>query len=97
MVEKIDVINGVVYVYNENMELINSINVDNLSLDLSYLDGSKLFSLNISQPIKRTVKFSELQGIDTPAIYEETLYENMTVKQKSDFDNFVNIINSLVV
>ncbi len=97
MVEKIDVINGVVYVYNENMELINSINVDNLSLDLSYLDGSKLFSLNISQPIKRTVKFSELQGIDTPAIYEETLYENMTVKQKSDFDNFANIINSLVV
>jgi hypothetical protein len=73
------------------MELVNSINVSDLSFDLSYLDGSKLFTLNISQPIKRTVKFSELQGIDTSAIYEETLYENMTVQQKLDFDNLVDL------
>jgi len=91
MVEKIDVINGVVYVYNAEMELINSINVDTLSLDLSYLNSCKLFTLNISQPIKRTVKFSELQGIDTNAIYEENLYENMTEKEKSDFDNLVDL------
>lgn len=92
MVEKIDVINGVVYVYNTEMELINSINVDTLSsLDLTYLDGCKLFSLNISQPIKRTIKFSELQGIDVNAIYVETLYENMTEKEKSDFDNLVDL------
>jgi hypothetical protein len=96
MVEKIDVINGVVYVYNSDMELVNSINVDTLSLDLSYLNDCKLFSLNISQPIKRTVKFSELQGIETNAIYEETLYENMTVKQKSDFDNLVDLINEII-
>jgi hypothetical protein len=95
MVEKIDVINGVVYVYNTEMELINSINVDTLSLDLTYLEGSKLFTLNISQPIKRTVKFSELQGIETNAIYEETLYVNMTEKEKSDFDNLVDLINLL--
>ena len=96
MVEKIDVINGVVYVYNTEMELINSINVDTLSsLDLTYLDGCKLFSLNISQPIKRTVKFSELQGIDVNAIYIETLYENMTEQEKGDFDNLVDLINSL--
>lgn len=95
MVEKIDVINGVIYVYNTEMELINSINVDTLtSLDLTYLDGCKLFSLNISQPIKRTVKFSELQGIDVNAIYIETLYENMTEQEKGDFDNLVDLINS---
>ena len=96
MVEKIDVINGVVYVYNTEMELINSINVDTLSsLDLTYLYGCKFFSLNISQPIKRTIKFSELQGIDTNAIYIETLYENMTEQEKGDFDNLVDLINSL--
>jgi len=94
MIEKIDVINGVVYVYNSDMELVNSINVSDLSLDLSYLDGSKLFSLNISQPIRRTVKFSELQGIETNAIYEENLYENMTKKEKSDFDNLVNLCST---
>jgi hypothetical protein len=96
MIEKIDIINGVVYVYNSDMELINSINVDTLSLDLSYLEGSKLFTLNISQPIKRTVKFSELQGIDTNAIYEETLYENMTEQQVIDFDNLVDLINEII-
>jgi hypothetical protein len=92
MVEKIDVIEEVIYVYNENMELIKSIPLNTLEgLDLSYLDGCKLFTLNISQPIKRTVKFSELQGIETNAIYEETLYENMTVQQKLDFDNLVDL------
>lgn len=97
MVEKIDVINGVVYVYNSDMELINSINVDTItSLDLTYLDGCKLFSLNISQPIKRTVKFSELQGMDSNAIFVETLYENMTEQQLLDFDSFVNLIISLI-
>jgi len=96
MIEKIDVINGVVYVYNSDMELINSINVDTLSLDLTYLEGAKLFTLNISQPIKRTVKFSELQGVKTNAIYEETLYENMTVQEKSDFDNLVDLINETI-
>lgn len=92
MIEKIDVINGVVYVYNTDMELINSVNLDTLSsLDLTYLDGYKLFSLNISQPIKRTIKFSELQGIDTNAIYEEILYKNMTEQEALDFDNLVNL------
>lgn len=97
MIEKIDVINGVVYVYNTNMELINSVNVDTLqNLDLSYLENCKLFTINISQPIKRVIKFSELQGIDSNAVFVETLYENMTEQQLLDFDNFLTLINSLI-
>ena len=64
-------------------------------LDLTYLDECKLFSLNISQPIKRVIKFSQLEGIDTRAIFVETLYENMTTQQATDFDNFVSIIKSI--
>jgi hypothetical protein len=96
MIEKIDVIDNVIYVYDENMELINNINIDTLEgLDLTYLDNCKLFSINISQPIKRVVKFSELQGIDTNAIFVETLYENMTEQQVINFDNFINIVSEL--
>ena len=97
MVEKIDVINGVLYVYNSEMELINSVNVDTLtSLDLTYLENCKLFTLNISQPTKRVVKFSELQGIDSSALFVETLHENMTEQQLLDFDSFVTLISSLI-
>lgn len=97
MIEKIDVIDGVIYIYDENMEMLTSINLDTLSnLDLTYLDNCKLFTLNISQPVKRVVKFSELQGIDSSAVFVETLYENMTEQQLLDFDNFVALINSLI-
>ena len=97
MIEKIDVINGVIYIYDENLEILKSINLDTLNdLDLTYLDGCKLFTLNISQPVKRVVKFSELQGIDSSAIFVETLYENMTEQQLLDFDNFILLINSLI-
>jgi hypothetical protein len=97
MVEKIDVINGVIYTYDENMEQIKSISLDTLEdLDLSYLDGCKLLTINISQPVKRVVKFSELQGLETDAVFVETLYENMTEQQALDFNNFVALINSLL-
>jgi len=97
MVEKIDVINNIIYVYDENMELIKSINLDTLDgLDLSYLDDCILLTINISQPVKRVVKFSELQGLETDAVFVETLYENMTAQQLIDFDNFVALINSLI-
>ena len=97
MIEKIDVIENIIYVYDEKMELIKSINLDTIpGLDLTYLDGCKLFTLNISQPIKRVIKFSELQGIDSNAVFVETLYENMTPQQTTDFDNFVSLINPLL-
>ena len=97
MVEKIDVINGVIYMYDENMEMLKSINLDTLSdLDLTYLDGCKLFTLNISQPLKRVVKFTELQDLGVDAVFVETHYENMTEQQALDFDNFVALINTLL-
>lgn len=97
MVEKIDVINGVIYIYDENLEMLKSINLDTLSdLDLTYLDGCKLFTLNISQPLKRVVKFTELQDLGVDAVFVETHYENMTEQQALDFDNFVLLINTLL-
>lgn len=97
MIEKIDVIDNIIYIYNVDMGLIKSINLDDLSgLDLTYLDGAKLFTLNLTNPIKRVVKFSEINSLDTQAVFTETIYENMTEQQKLDIDNFILLINSFI-
>jgi hypothetical protein len=70
--EKIDVIRDKVFCYDENCDLIKSLNLaDFQNIDFGYLEGAKFFSLNISQPIKRVVKFSEINGLDSSAEFVE--------------------------
>jgi hypothetical protein len=96
MIEKIDVINEVIYVYDNNFDLVKNINLNDLQgLDLTYLDGSKLFTFNITQPIKRVVKFSEINGLNSNAEFTEFIYDEMTDKQKLDFDNFVQLVENV--
>jgi len=95
--EKIDVINNVVYAYSINGELLNNIDLDTLDgLDLTYLDGCKMLTINLTQPIKRVIKFFELNALETTAEFQEFIYSEMTEQQKTDFDNFVLLINSLI-
>ena len=94
--EKIDVIEQNVYCYNLLGELIKLLTLNQfIGIDFSYLDGSKLFTLNITQPIKRVVKFKELNDINTQAEFTEYSYEEMTTEQRSDFDNFVQQAENL--
>lgn len=94
--EKIDIIDNIIYVYNTKNELIKSIDISTLDgLDLSYLSGSKLFTFNLNNPIKRVIKFTEVNDINIEAKYTEFVYDDMTKQQKQDFDNFVLLINSL--
>ncbi len=96
MIEKIDVINEVIYVYDNNFKLVKNINLNDLqALDLTYLDGTKLFTFNLSRPIKRVVKFSEINGLNSNAEFTEFIYDEMTDKQKSDFDNFVQLVENV--
>lgn len=94
MIEKIDVINNVVYVYDGTYTLIKIINLDTLDgLDLTYLDGCKMLTFNLTQPIKRVIKFFELNALETTAEFQEFIYSEMTEQQKIDFDNFIKLIN----
>lgn len=94
MIEKIDVINDVVYVYDETYTLIKTINLNTLQdLDLTYLDGCKMLTFNLTQPIKRVIKFFELNSLETTAEFQEFIYSEMTEQQKNDFDNFIKLIN----
>jgi hypothetical protein len=88
--EKIDVIGQNVYCYDLETTLIKSLNLNEfIGVDFSYLDGSKLFTININQPIKRVVKFTELNDIDFSAEFTEYLYDDMTLEQQEQFNSFV--------
>ena len=86
--EKIDVIGQDVYCYDLTGNLLKSLKLDQFQgLNLSYLNGSKLFTLNFSQPIKRVVKFTELNDINTNAEFTEFPYSEMTTEQQQEFDS----------
>lgn len=94
MIEKIDVINNVVYVYDVDGNKLKDIDLTTLEvLDLSYLDGCKMLTFNLTQPIKRVVKFYEFNSLETTAEFQEFIYSEMTEQQKTDFDNFIKLIN----
>lgn len=96
MIEKIDVIEQDVSCYSEKYELIKSLTLDQFTgVDFSYLNGSKLFTLNLTQPIKRVVKFTELNGLNSNSEFIEYPYSDMTPEQQADFDLFVQQAENL--
>jgi hypothetical protein len=96
ILEKIDIIDTLVYCYDEQFKLIKTLELSQFqNLDFSYLDGSKLFTLNITQPIKRVVKFKEINGLDTHADFTEFPYEDMDDKQRMDFNSFIEQVENL--
>ena len=88
--EKIDIIGKSVYCYDDKCSLIKTLDLNDFTgVDFAYLDGSKLFTINITQPIKRVVKFTELNGLDSVAEFSEYPYADMTPEQQAEFDSFV--------
>lgn len=95
MIEKLDIIDTNVYCYDEQYALIKTLEISQFqNVDFSYLEGAKLFTLNVTQPIKRVVKFTEINGLNSTAEFVEYPYEDMTPEQKADFDNFVEQANN---
>jgi len=96
MIEKIDIIDTQVYCYNEEYELIKTLELSQFTgLDFSYLNGAKLFTFNINNPIKRVIKFTEINGLGVTAEFVEYPYDDMTPEQKIEFDSFVEQANTL--
>ena len=90
MIEKLDIIDQAVYCYDKQLNLVKSLELNQFQgIDFSYLQEAKLFTLNVSQPIKRVVKFSEINGLNTNAEFVEYPYIDMTEEQQAAFDNFV--------
>lgn len=95
MIEKLDIINNYVYCYNDQFELVKTLEISQFQgIDFSYVNGSKMFTLNVTNPIKRAIYFKELNDLNTTSEFVEYPYEDMTAEQKVDFDNFVEQANN---
>jgi len=96
MIEKIDIIDTQVYCYNEQFELDKTLELSQFKdVNFSYLDGAKLFTFNISNPIKRVIKFTEINSLGITAQFVEYPYDDMTPEEKLEFDSFVEQANTL--
>lgn len=96
MIEKIDIIDTQVYCYNEQFELDKILELSQfVGVDFAYLEGSKLFTFNINNPIKRVIKFTETNSLNTTAEFVEYPYDDMTEEQKIEFNSFVEQANTL--
>ena len=94
--EKLDVIGEAVYCYNDQFELVKTLTLSDFTgIDFDYLKDSKLFTLNVTQPIKRAIKFTEVNGLDTQAEFTEYPYADMTPEQQAEFDSFIQQAEAL--
>lgn len=85
--EKIDIIGQEVYCYTEFLEKIKTLTLSQFTnIDFSFLDGSELFTFNLTQPIKRSIKFKKIDPISSTAEFTEYLYSDMTAEQQETFD-----------
>jgi len=94
MTEKIDIIGLVIYRYNELQEQQEStpLTSEYDTFINEFSDTQDLLSINVSQPIKRIMKFYEIkEGI--PNSFEELDYLDMTAPQKVILDNFINEVS----
>jgi len=94
MTEKIDIVGQVIYRYNDLQEQQEStpLTSEYDTFINEFSDTQDLLSINVSNPIKRIMKFYEIkEGI--PNSFEELDYLEMTAPQQLILDNFINQVS----
>lgn len=88
MTEKFDIIESVTYRYNFDMEQQDSLAFNDTAFETTFMDTQDLLTINVSQPIKRIMKFYNIQ-MGIPESFTELEYDSMTAEQKIALDNFI--------
>jgi hypothetical protein len=88
MTEKFDIIEDVVYRYDSDMQQQADTTFNDATFEAAFMDTQDLLTINVSQPIKRIVKFYNIQ-MGIPESITELDYESMTAEQKSVLDDFI--------
>jgi hypothetical protein len=93
MTEKIDIMGNVLYRYDSDMKQQESTTFNDDTFETTFMGTQDLLTINISQPIKRIMKFYDI-NMGVPESFEELDYDSMTEQQKTILDNFIteNII-----
>lgn len=92
MTEKFDIINSVTYRYNSDMEAQDSIAFNDATFESTFMDTQELLTINVSEPIKRIMKFYNIE-MGIPESFTELDYDSMTAIQKTALDNFITANN----
>lgn len=88
MTEKLDIIGNVLYRYDSDMEQQESTTFNDDTFETTFMDTQDLLTINVSQPIKRIIKFYNI-NMGVPESFEELDYDSMTEQQKTILDNFI--------
>ena len=90
MTEKFDIIAEVTYRYNSDMEQQDSVAFNDTAFQETFMDTQELLTINVSQPIKRIMKFYNI-NMGIPESFVELDYNLMTNEEKITLDNFISI------
>jgi len=88
MTEKFDIIGNVVYRYDADMQQQADTTFNDETFEATFMDTQDLLTINVSQPIKRIVRFYNIQ-MGIPESITELDYESMTAEQKTVLDDFI--------
>jgi len=88
MTEKLDIIGSVVYRYDSEMEQQEEKQLNDPVFESMFIDTQDLTTVNISQPIKRIIKFYKITD-GVPESFVEIDYSIMSDEQKLAIDNFI--------
>lgn len=90
MTEKFDIFkdNSILFRQDENGENQENGVFNDDTFKLTFMDTQDLLTINVSQPLKRIVKFYNIQ-MGIPESFDELDYNLMTAEQKTILDNFI--------
>ena len=92
MTEKFDIIGSVLYRYDSDMEQQESTTFNDNTFETTFMDTQDLLTINVSQPIKRIMKFYNI-NMGIPESFIELDYDSMTAEHKATLDNFITANN----
>jgi hypothetical protein len=95
MIEKIDIIEQVIYKYNDRFQLIGELPLtsDYDSFINTFSNGQDLLTVNITQPIKRVMRFYKID-MGIPESFDELDYSVMDESQQNSVDEFIELIKN---
>ena len=88
MTEKLDIIGDVIYRYDSEMAQQEKTELNNPVFESMFIDTQDLTTVNVSQPIKRIMKFYNITD-GVPESFVEIDYSIMSDEQKLAIDNFI--------
>ena len=97
MLEKIDIIGQVIYMYDKRFQSLGEtpLTSEYDAFINEFSDTQDVLTVNISQPLKRIMKFYSIE-MAIPKSFEELDYSEMTDEQKVILDNFITQIENVL-